>query len=174
MNIYTVGHSTHEIEYFIKLLQLHRIQILVDIRSYPGSRRCPQFGQVALANSVRAAGLRYIHIPQLGGRRHGTIENSGNEGWRVASFRSYADYALGAQFAAGLTSLEVLARCQCVAYMCAESTHFKCHRRIVSDHLRARGWTVQHILPSGNLQEHEYTEHLQLVHGSVRYPVSPC
>lgn len=169
--IYTIGHSTLDIASFLALLTRHHIETLVDIRHYPASRRCPQFNQDALAASLAAVGIRYAHLVALGGRRHQIIAGSGNEGWRVAAFRAYADYALTPAFADGLARLEAIARRGATAYMCAEATHYKCHRRIVSDWLLASGWNVQHIiLPTGALEPHVYPEHAEVIDETVRYP----
>lgn len=173
--IWTVGHSTHSLEQFIGLLWRHRIETLVDIRSYPGSRRYPWFGREALAGSLAEAGVEYVWMGEtLGGRRRGLVEGSGNEGWRVAAFRSYADYAsTNPAFLAGLEMLELLASEWRVAYMCSEYTHRRCHRGIVSDWLLARGWDVEHILSNGKLEQHQLPAHAR-VEGlaGVRYPAA--
>lgn len=172
--IYTIGHSTQDIEHFLALLTRHHIETLVDIRHYPASRRCPQFNQAALAASLSEVGIGYTHLVALGGRRHQIIAGSGNDGWRVPAFRAYADYALSPEFRHGRETLEAIARRSVTAYMCAEVTHYKCHRRIVSDWLLASGWDVRHILASGALEAHTYTSHAkpQTTYGvtCVRYP----
>lgn len=168
--IYTVGHSTHEWPYFLQLLRQHNVHTLADIRRFPASRRSPWFGQGVLANRLSALGMRYVHLPALGGRRSASRADSPNDGWQVPAFRAYADYALTESFRTALAALEALAQSSTTAYMCAEQTHFQCHRRIVSDYLRARGWQVYHILGSGQLQEHAYTTHLCLTEGQLSYP----
>lgn len=168
--IYTIGHGTHEWPYFLRLLQTHDIHCLADIRRFPGSRKYPWFGQITLAEQLEAAGIHYMHFPALGGRRSVTGDGSPNDGWQVPAFRAYADYALTNPFQVALEALEHIAALTTVAYMCAEQTHFQCHRRIVSDYLRARGWEVRHILGNGKLREHEYTGHLQITDGQLAYP----
>lgn len=172
--VYTIGHSTHTIEEFIGLLQAHQIEVLADIRSYPGSRRYPQFGQEALRKSLEAAGIEYRWLGQtLGGRRHNKPTDERNAGWRVAAFRSYADYASSsAQFGSGLLALETVAGERRTAYMCSEHTHLRCHRRIVSDWLKVRGWDVEHILSNGKLEPHAFTlpTHLDEGLGVLTYP----
>lgn len=169
--IYTIGHSTLPIEQFLALLRQHEIKTLVDIRQYPGSRRYPQFGQAALRNTLRVYGITYVHLVDLGGRRHEVVAGSGNEGWRVKAFRSYADYATySPAFAAALERLEGIAGASRVALMCAEYTPLKCHRRILADLMKALDWDVQHITTVGALLPHTYTEHAHVVNGVVHYP----
>ena len=174
--VYTIGHSTHPLETFLRLLETHAITTVLDIRRYPGSRHSPQYNADALSASLRARGISYRHDARLGGRRHGHIEGSGNEGWRHPSFRAYADYAsTDPTFTEGLAALEHDAQRPGarLAYLCSEQTHYQCHRRIVSDYLLARGWRVLHIRPDGTLVAHEVTTHAS-VHGvDVRYPASP-
>lgn len=167
--IYTIGHSTHSLETFVGLLRKHEIKTLVDVRSYPGSRKFPWFGRKELEVTLP---IRYVWLGEsLGGRRRGLVEGSGNEGWRVEAFRSYADYAsYNPSFLKGLEELEWLAREQRVAYMCSEYTHHKCHRGIVSDWLAARGWEVQHILSNGGLERHQMASFAVVRDGSVWYP----
>lgn len=171
--IYTIGHSNHSLEEFIGLLKAHEIETLVDIRSYPGSRKFPWFGQEELTSSLPRWSIHYRWLGlTLGGRRRGVVEGSGNEGWRVAAFRSYADYAcFNPAFLKGLGELEWLVEQSRVAYMCSEYTHHKCHRGIVSDWLAARGWEVQHILSNGKLEQHTLTPFAVARDGMVVYPL---
>lgn len=169
--IYTIGHSTLPIERFLALLTQHQIELLVDIRHYPWSRRNPQFSQWALQNALYAQGISYTHLGDLGGRRSQIVAGSGNEGWRVSAFRAYADYATySPAFGQALETLMSVARHWPTAYMCSEHTHLKCHRRIVSDYLLALDWDVQHIASNGTLASHVYTEHAEVSEGRVRYP----
>jgi uncharacterized protein (DUF488 family) len=171
--LYTIGHSTLESEQFITLLMRHGIRTLVDVRHYPASRRLPHFSQEALAQALAEQGIAYVHLRDLGGRRHQIIAGSGNDGWRVAAFRAYADYAAHSPaYLTALAHMEALARHSGpTAYMCAEHTHLKCHRRIISDYLLARGWDVQHIQSNGKLEPHVYTTHAHIGDGGhVRYP----
>src|SRR5579872_5399797 len=101
--IFTVGHSTRPIEEFIELLRANRVRQLIDIRTIPKSRRNPQFGSEALAASLAAAGIDYVHMKALGGLRH-PRKDSVNIGWRNESFQGYADYMQTPEFNAGLES----------------------------------------------------------------------
>jgi uncharacterized protein (DUF488 family) len=152
--LYTVGHSTHSIETFLALLARHSIATLADVRSYPSSRRWPQFNQLELQASVEHAGIVYRWFKALGGRRHAKRPDSPHIAWQHPAFRSYADYAETAEFAAGLEELLEAAHAAATAIMCSEGLWWRCHRRIISDHLTIRGWEVVHIMPDGKLAAH--------------------
>jgi uncharacterized protein (DUF488 family) len=155
--IWTVGHSTHAVEMFVRLLEAHRIEVVCDVRRYPGSRRNPQFNVGPLRESLGDAGIAYEPFgEELGGRRK-PRPGGGPSPWRNASFRGYAEYMETAEFAAGLERLELLARERRAAIMCAEAEWRRCHRRMISDALASRGWRVIHIRPNGVLEEHEPT-----------------
>jgi uncharacterized protein (DUF488 family) len=167
--IFTVGHSTHPLERFLELLDAHRIAALADVRSFPSSRRWPQFNQPALCESMARAGVEYHWIPKLGGRRHGVQADSPHVAWRHPAFRSYADYADGGDFRDGLKELTALARGARCAFMCSEGLWWRCHRRIISDHLTLLGWRVTHILPNGKLSEHALPDFATVVDGGLLY-----
>jgi uncharacterized protein (DUF488 family) len=152
--IFTVGHSTHPIDRFLELLGEHRIALLADVRSFPSSRRWPQFNQAALEQSLCRAGIEYRWLRRLGGRRHGVRSDSPHTAWTHPAFRSYADYIETAEFDAGLAELIDAATKARTAYMCSEALWWRCHRRIISDVLLVRGWDVEHILPDGKLKPH--------------------
>jgi uncharacterized protein (DUF488 family) len=155
--IWTVGHSTHPIEEFARLLTGHGIEVLCDVRRYPGSRRNPQFNTGPLHDALDAAGVAYeLFGEELGGRRK-PRPGGGPSPWRNPSFRGYGEYMETPGFAAGLERLERLAGERRAAIMCAEAEWRRCHRRMISDALAARGWRVIHIRPNGALQEHEET-----------------
>ncbi|TMK40381.1 MAG: DUF488 domain-containing protein [Actinobacteria bacterium] len=168
--ILTVGHSTHSIEAFLGLLSQARVGTVADVRRYPGSRRHPHFGAPALAAALREAGMRYEHLPQLGGRRT-PRRDSPNRAWRVDAFRGYADHLSTREFASGLEQLEALAGADRSAIMCAEALWSRCHRRLLADVLLLRGWRVLHLLPDGRLREHELTPFAIAAENSLpRYP----
>jgi uncharacterized protein (DUF488 family) len=155
--IYTVGHSTHPAERFVDLVRRHGVEVVCDVRRYPGSRRNPQFNTEALRESLAAAGVSYEPFgDELGGRRKPRASD-GPGPWRNASFRGYAEYMETPEFAAGLERLERLASRRRAAIMCAEAQWRRCHRRLLSDALSARGWRVIHIRADGVLEEHEQT-----------------
>ncbi|HEX2097328.1 MAG TPA: DUF488 domain-containing protein [Solirubrobacterales bacterium] len=179
--ILTVGHSTHPIERFLSLLREARVEALADVRRFPGSRRNPQFGADALAESLREAGIGYEPFGEsLGGRRsRREVEAAAeaplpdNSAWRNSSFRAYADYMWTPAFGDGLRGLEELARDRRTAVMCAESHPSRCHRRLIADAMLARGWRVVHLLPGGRLEEHAYTPDAVVEGKRVHYPPQP-
>lgn len=166
--IYTIGHSTHNIEDFIAMLQSFDIKILADIRRLPGSRKDPQFNKEDLEASLLAAGIHYIYLAGLGGRRK-VNKDSHNTRWHNASFRGYADYMETDEFEKAVTELEGIALQNPTAYMCSEAVWWRCHRSMVSDYLKAKKWNIQHIMAIGKAQEHTYTEPARIMGDNVFY-----
>lgn len=154
--VFTIGHSTHSIAEFLAMLNAFGIKAIADIRRLPGSRRFPQFDQENLKESVEQAGIEYFYFEDLGGRRK-PDKDSHNTRWNNASFKGYADYMETAEFENAASKLEDLALRLPTAYMCSEAVWWRCHRSMVSDYLKAKGWTVMHIMSAGKAQEHKYT-----------------
>ena len=152
--LFTIGHSTHPIETFIGLLSAHRIALLFDVRSYPSSRRWPQFNQAKLQRSLEGAGINYRWAKTLGGRRSSKRIDSPHSAWEHPAFRAYADYTETVEFAGGLAELMEVALEVRAVIMCSEGLWCRCHRRIISDHLTVRGWKVAHVMPDGHLAMH--------------------
>ena len=166
--IWTVGHSTRSGEEFIQILTSHEIQLLVDVRSFPGSRRYPQFNRSALSESLEAAGIAYKHEPRLGGRRTPRAD-SHNTAWKNASFRAYADHMETEEFRNGVKDLLQLAGDARAAVMCAESLWWRCHRSLISDYLKAAGHRVVHILDNTKTEEHPFTSAARIIDGELSY-----
>lgn len=141
--IYTIGHSTRKLNNFIKILIENRIHCLVDVRSYPGSRMVPQFNKETLKKKLAKYGIKYYHLPNLGGRRKNktTIHTS----LIAQTFASYAEYMMHEQFKEGLIKLKKIARSCKTAFMCAEGPWWRCHRRMIADRLEYDGWEVYHL-----------------------------
>ena len=154
LTVYTIGHSTRTSVEFGALITAAAVRIVVDVRSIPRSRTNPQFNAAVLAESLEGLGVRYEHIPELGGRRHRSpgAPPSPNTFWRNDSFRNYADYAATAAFAAGFSRLRDLAEGERCAIMCSEAVWWRCHRRIISDYLLAQGPPVMHIMGPGKTE----------------------
>jgi uncharacterized protein (DUF488 family) len=169
--VFTIGHSTHPIEEFVRMLEAHGIQRLIDVRTVPGSRHNPQFGEQELAKSMPAAGIDYQRLKELGGLRH-TPANAPtiNGAWRNASFRNYADYMQTPQFAAGIDELIALAQKQTVAIMCAEAVPWRCHRSLIGDALLARGLEVVDIMSVTSAKPHTMTSFANVDGERVWYP----
>jgi uncharacterized protein (DUF488 family) len=168
--LWTIGHSTRPIEEFVGLLQSHGIQLLVDVRTIPFSRRNPQFHQEAFAQSLREAGLQYRHMPDLGGRRK-TRRDSVNVGWRNAGFQGYADYMQTQEFWDGLEKLMNIGQQLPSAVMCAEAVPWRCHRTLIADALVIRGWTVHHIISATSLKTHTLTSFAKPDADRLTYPL---
>ena len=166
--IYTIGHSTHPIEEFIKMLQSFAIKNLVDVRKLPGSIKYPQFNQDALRESLAEVGINYIYETNLGGRRK-VHKDSKNTSWRNPSFQAYADYMETEDFKNAVLELEQIALETPTVYMCSEAVWWRCHRSMISDYLKVRGWNVQHIMAENKSQEHPYTSPARIVDGEVVY-----
>jgi uncharacterized protein (DUF488 family) len=166
--IWTVGHSTRSGEEFGQILSSHGIQVLVDVRSFPGSRRYPQFNRDALAESLEKIGIRYRHEPKLGGRRPPRAD-SHNTAWRNASFRAYADHMETDDFRKGVEDLLELAASARVAVMCAEALWWRCHRSLISDYLKAAGHAVVHIVDQTKTEDHPFTSAARIVEGQLSY-----
>lgn len=153
--IWTVGHWTQPVPEFLKTLQRNHIELVADVRSQPGSRRSPQFDSATMAQWLADAGLDYAHLGALGGRRpRQPVDPHVNAGWQNASFRNYADYTRGAEYAAGIEQLTDLARRQRVAVMCGEPVPWRCHRSLIATTLTAAGWRVHHLMPDGSTRDH--------------------
>jgi len=166
--IYTVGHSTRSIEEFILLLQGNEVAMLADVRNYPGSKRYPHFNKEALEILLGEQGIQYVHIKDLGGRRK-PEPDSINTRWRHTAFRGYADYMHTDVFQTAIQQLEDIASKHTTAYMCSEAVWWSCHRSLISDYLKIRGWTVLHIMSEKKETEHPYTSAARIVNGQLRY-----
>ncbi|MBK5270525.1 MAG: DUF488 domain-containing protein, partial [Bacteroidia bacterium] len=117
-NIWTIGHSTRTLDELIAMLKSFQIELVADIRSFPGSRRYPHFNKEALEVSLPENKIKYTHLRELGGRRK-VRPDSINTGWRVAAFRGYADYMGTDAFKAAIIKLESMASKERTAYMCS-------------------------------------------------------
>ncbi len=173
--IYSIGHSTRPADQFVALLKMHEIQLLVDVRAYPGSRKFPQFNQENIKQWLGKAGITYEHKSALGGRRRGILPDSPNAGWQSPLFQSYADHALSDEWQQALLDLIQLSETQRVAYMCAERHPSMCHRSVISDWLVAKGVEVWHIVDEKTLQQHQpgkWGAPPVIQDGKVTYPLT--
>ena len=170
--LYTIGHSTRSLDEFVDLLRLGRVERVVDIRTVPKSRRNPQYGEDTLPDALAERQIGYARIAGLGGLRGRShdVPPETNALWRNASFHNYADHALGPEFQEGLDELLLLADERRSAMMCAEAVWWRCHRRIVADHLLARGREVLHLM-DGRVVPATITPGARVQDGKVIYPV---
>jgi uncharacterized protein (DUF488 family) len=166
--IFTIGHSTRAFEQFLEFLRAHRIQRVIDIRTIPRSRRNPQYSIETLGRSLKAAGIEYLHLKELGGLRHAKPDSK-NLGWHNASFRGYADYMGTPEFETALSCAIELCQNKPTALMCAEAVPWRCHRSLVADALTARKHQVMHILSATLANQHEMTPFAQVRGGKLTY-----
>lgn len=167
--LYTIGHSTRSLEELVGALKAHQIEVLVDIRAFPMSRRLPHFNRDSLEQSLPAAGIRYQSMTALGGYRKKILEESPNIALRNPSFRNYGDYMLTPEFEHAISDLVAFADASPTAYMCAERLYFRCHRMLVSDWLLAHGHEVLHMDAEGPVKPHKLTAEARLIDGRLIY-----
>lgn len=166
--IWTIGHSTHTLAAFLAMLESFKIEIVADIRSFPGSRKFPQFNKEALEISLPQNNFKYVHLKKLGGRRK-LNPHSKNLVWRHPAFRSYADYMETDAFKEGIQELEAIALNKRTVYMCSEAVWWRCHRSMVSDYLKVSGWNVLHIMGENKATEHPFTKPANVINGVLTY-----
>jgi uncharacterized protein (DUF488 family) len=167
-SIWTVGHSTRSAHEFNKILLAQGIDALVDVRSFPGSRRYPHFNKHELSRTIEAKGILYFHCPQLGGRRRAS-PHSKNTALKNASFRAYADHMESEGFKKGIEELLELSVEKRTAIMCAEALWWRCHRSLIADLLKANGVEVIHLLDAQHTEGHPYTSAARIVEGRLSY-----
>jgi uncharacterized protein (DUF488 family) len=166
--VWSVGHGTRPVAELVAVLNEAGIKVLADVRSIPGSRRHPQFGRSALTSSLADAGIEYVHLRGLGGRRDATPD-SPHIALRVDAFRGYADHMASEEFAADYERLEALAHEKPTAFMCAETLWWKCHRRMLADRLTIDDWSVVHVLAPGKSEPHLLWDVARVVKGRLVY-----
>jgi uncharacterized protein (DUF488 family) len=167
--IFTVGHSTRSAEDFVALLKSHRIELLVDVRTVPRSRHNPQFNRDTLPETLRRAGIDYLHLAELGGLRKPRADST-NAGWRNLSFRGFADYMETPEFDKGLARLMDAAKTRRLAIMCAEAVPWRCHRSLIGDALAAGGVEVFELSSVTQAQPHRMTPFARVEGTRVSYP----
>jgi uncharacterized protein (DUF488 family) len=168
--IYTIGHSTRSLNELAAALIGHQVTTLVDIRSFPMSRRLPHFNREFLELELPKQAIAYVWMKELGGRRKRTLKDSPNTALRNDSFRNYADHMMSEEFAGGIERLLTIAGEGRTAIMCAERMYFQCHRMLVSDYLAAHGHTVLHIDDENHpLRQHKMMAEARLVNGNLIY-----
>lgn len=169
----TVGHSNHEMADFLAILREAGVDCIVDVRRLPGSKKYPWFDQENLAPSLREAGIGYVHVPALTGRRpkQPDVPDDVNAFWENRSFHNYADYALSDEFARGLQELRST-EAERPALMCSEAVWWRCHRRIIADHLLSNGESVEHIMGPGSIKPASLTPGALVRDGRVSYPAA--
>jgi uncharacterized protein (DUF488 family) len=167
--VLTIGHSNRSIQEFLDILQVHQVQLVIDVRKLPGSRSNPQFNQDTLPQALEKYGIGYVHLPTLGGLRRRRLD-SPNAGWKNASFQGYADYMQTPEFEEGLQELLEQARDKRAALMCAEAVPWRCHRSLIADALVVRGIAVEHIFNMSRSQPHVLRTWAHVDGKQITYP----
>ena len=170
LTILTIGHSTRTLEEFLELLNVYKVTLVVDVRTVPRSRHNPQFNKENLPNTLKPYGVKYIHMPDIGGLRH-PKKDSVNLAWKNSSFRGYADYMQTKEFTENLLKLIALARENCLAIMCAEALPWRCHRNLISDALVVRHIKVEHIISKTSTINHQLSETAHVEGTKITYPL---
>ncbi len=155
MTVFTIGHGTRPLEELVRTLSETRVETLVDVRRFPGSRRNPQFNQAPLAGALKEAGIEYRHAVELGGRRSGEPGEERFACIRTAAFRSYAARMARDEWQFALDAA-LAARVPC--FMCAETVPWRCHRNLIAELLTARGVPVVHLLGPGKRHPHRLSD----------------
>jgi uncharacterized protein (DUF488 family) len=168
LSIWTVGHSTRSAEEFKEIILAHQVEALVDVRSFPGSRRYPHFNKPELSRHLDSSGILYLHVPELGGRRRPSPASK-NTAWQNASFRAYADHMESEEFHKGIEILLELSQTKQTAVMCAEALWWRCHRSLIADFLKANGVEVIHIIDARKIEIHPYTSVARIIEGRLSY-----
>jgi len=168
--VHTIGHSTRDFDLVVTMLRSNMVTQLLDVRSFPSSRKFPQWDREYVESSL-PPNIGYQWMPQLGGRRYTPVGvPTLNGGWRVKAFRDYADYMSTPAFQAGLDQLIHLADHSSPAIMCSEAVPLRCHRGLIADALLVRGVTVSHIMSTAATRPAELTSFAEVREGSITYP----
>jgi uncharacterized protein (DUF488 family) len=170
--VWTVGHSTRSFDELLAVLDAYGVELVADVRRFPGSRRLPQYSASALEASLGAHGIAYHWLPALGGRRRPTADSS-NLAWRHPAFRAYAEHIATEEFADGLFELLMLAGGLRTAVMCAEVLWWRCHRRLIADVLTSLGISVVHVRDDRTAEPHRLVLPARMVGGELTYEVDP-
>ena len=168
MRLFTIGHSNQSFDSYLAALQAHEIALVADVRRFPSSRRHPHFSKSRLEASLGQHGIRYLHMPELGGHREPRPDST-NTAWREPAFRGYADYMETPDFASAIAMLLDRAAEQRLAVMCAELRWSECHRGLISDSLAAAGHEVIHIVSAASSERHPYTTAARVIDGRLSY-----
>jgi uncharacterized protein (DUF488 family) len=167
--LYSFGHSTRSALEIVEILRAHGIERVADVRAHPGSRRHPHVGAGEMRRWLGEAGIEYVHLPGLGGRRR-PQPDSPNGGWTNAQFQGYADHMAGEEFAIALGELLELCALSRTTCMCSEAQWWRCHRRMICDAALVAGHPAIHIMSATRAVPHELTDFAHVEHGRLTYP----
>jgi uncharacterized protein (DUF488 family) len=170
---FTIGHSTRSIADFVELLRAGEVEHVIDVRTIPRSRTNPQYNEDALGRALAECQIGHGRIAALGGLRSRVreIPPELNGWWQNRSFHNYADHALSEEFGQGLEQLVTLGHERRTAVMCSEAVWWRCHRRVIADHLIAHGEEVFHLMAPAHREPARLTEGASIADGVVTYPL---
>jgi uncharacterized protein (DUF488 family) len=168
--VFTIGHSTRTIEEFVELIKTYAVNLVVDVRTVPRSRHNPQFNKETLPNTLKPEGIKYIHMPEIGGLRR-PKHDSVNLAWKNMGFRGYADYMQTKEFTDSLLKIIALARENHLVLLCAEALPWRCHRSLISDALLVRHVKVEHIISATSCLNHQLNDMAQVEGTKITYPL---
>lgn len=169
----TIGHSNRSLNEFLDMLCEAKVDLVIDVRSFPRSRSNPSFNIDRLPDNLSRVQVGYRHYPDLGGRRPKQlgIDENLNAMWRVRSFHNYADYALNERFTRAFDEIVDVGRDRRLALMCSEAVWWRCHRRIITDYLLLNDHAVDHLMAPGHIDRATPTPGaLRTVGGKIIYP----
>ncbi len=171
-SVSTVGHSNRDREEFLRLVVNNNIRRIVDVRTYPNSRRYPHFSQGNLRQSLSDVGIQYVHVPELGGLR--TAREASHNSALSGGFQAVADHLNTDEGQEALEELESSIRepdsSGTLALLCAERDPDSCHRSLIADHLISRGFSVRHLIDDDEVRDHDLHPHARRKDGRVQYP----
>jgi uncharacterized protein (DUF488 family) len=167
---YSLGFSNRTWDETLRILDVFKIQRLVDIRTLPGSKHTPQFNLEHLVQALPRAGIEYIHMKSLGGLRKPVKDSTVNAAWQNNGFRGFADYMQTAEFDASLRELIRLLEEKTTVFCCTEAVFWRCHRQLVSDALLVRGYRIGHIFNASKVEEHKLTKFVKADGMHLTYP----
>jgi uncharacterized protein (DUF488 family) len=168
--VFTIGHSTRTIEEFVELIKTYAVNLVVDVRTVPRSRHNPQFNKETLPNTLKPEGIKYIHMPEIGGLRR-PKHDSVNLAWKNMGFRGYADYMQTKEFTDSLLKIIARARENHLVLLCAEALPWRCHRSLISDALLVRHVKVEHIISATSCLNHQLNDMAQVEGTKITYPL---
>lgn len=168
--LFTIGHSNRSTREFVKILKAYDIEVLVDVRHYPGSRHNPQFGKSRLKQTLSRHNIKYFHLEDLGGRRRPNKESEENSGWRSPQFKGYADYMQTVEFHSALKELIRIAKKSTTVIMCSEAVPWRCHRSLIGDAMIANKFSVFDIFNEKNARKHSLISFAKIHGKDVTYP----
>ena len=167
--IYTLGHSNRSLEEFLDILRHYSIEAVADVRRFPSSRKFPHFNKDNLRRSLISEGIEYHWFGELGGKRGYIPGAEKYKCFRAEGYRNYVALMQTEEWRRAFNELVSLATNKVTVVLCAERIPWRCHRKLISDALLARGFVVIHIIDKGKEYQHRLTKCAKIVNGKLEY-----